>query len=51
MNPEEQIIFIAEMLDTINRLQKLLGDHCRVVAEEMEPPLHERPSEYQDDPF
>ena len=51
MNPEEQIIFVAEMLDTINRLQELISDHCRALAEEMETSILEKTSQYDDNPF
>ncbi len=51
MQPEEQIIFVAEMLDIINRLQELISDHCRSLAEELEPSLSERTSEYDENPF
>jgi hypothetical protein len=51
MNPEEQIIFVAELLDTINRLQELISDYCRALAEEMETPMLEKTSQYDDNPF
>ena len=51
MNPEEQIIFVAEMLDTIARLQELISDHCRALAEEVETAMLENTSQYDDNPF
>ena len=51
MKPEEQIIFVAELLDIINRLQELISDHCRALAEEMVTSMLERTSEYDDNPF
>jgi hypothetical protein len=51
MNPEKQIIFVAELLDTINRLQELISDYCRALAEEMETPIPKRTSKYDDNPF
>ena len=51
MKPEEQIIFVAELLDTINTLQELISDYCRALAAEWERHIPERPLEYDDNPF
>ena len=51
MNPEEQIVFVAETLDAINRMQELLSDQCRALAEEIESSRREKISQHDDIPF
>lgn len=52
MKPEEQIIFVAELLDIINSLQELITDHCRTLAAESKRPMSNRSLEECDDiPF
>ncbi len=51
MKPEEQMRFIADLLDLINALQELIIDHCRTLADERERHVPEHSSEYEDTPF
>jgi hypothetical protein len=51
MKPEEQIIFVTELLDIINALQELISDYCRDLAAEWESPMLKKTSEYDDNPF
>ncbi len=50
MKPEDQIIFVAELLNLINELQELVRDHCRVLTAERDGTL-ESIAERDDVPF
>jgi len=50
MKPEEQIIFVADLLALINELQELVREHCQILTSEQDGRMLENIPEH-DGPF
>ncbi len=51
MRPEDQIIFLAELLNLINELQELVRDYCQALTAEQDGGMPQPATQHNDVPF